>query len=115
MARTKATKKASASAMVVLGLRATSFQRQWMSQMAAERGLSIQAYFEEVMRQQQGKDNPWVSPGDILISVPVACVEMIQCVADIFRSGGETLPRLLADNIRAFWKEHNRTKTREAP
>jgi hypothetical protein len=69
---------------VVLGLRATPQQRAWLNAAAAERGLSLQGLFEEIMIKQT--NSPWIPSTDTVLAVPIDAYDELQAAAKIYRN-----------------------------
>jgi hypothetical protein len=79
---------------IVLGLRATPEQRAWLNALAKERGISLQALFEQVMRQQF-ESSPWRQPDEVLVSIPVDAQATVASLSNVYRSGLKRLIELV--------------------
>lgn len=58
-----------------------------MNMKAAERRLSLQGLFEEIMLQQQG--SPWLAKTDTLLPVPVEEKDLITRIVTLLRMRGK--------------------------
>lgn len=72
------------SEQIVLGLRATPVQREWMNAKAAAMGISLQKYFEQVMQQQD--ESPWRTDGSVTVIVPKAVKPAVEMLCEIHGS-----------------------------
>ncbi len=79
---------------IVLGLRATPEQRAWLNAYAAQRGMSLQALFDEILREKF-KDSPWSRPGEVLESIPIEAQASVSTVCDVYRRGRQPLIELV--------------------
>lgn len=72
---------------VVLTLRATPEQRDWMLTMAKSKGITMQAYFEEVMKKEP--QSPWLASDETLAGIPNKILPPVNHLIELFRRDGE--------------------------
>jgi hypothetical protein len=99
---------------VVLGLRATPQQRAWLNARAAERGLSLQGLFEEIMITQA--KSPWLPPTDTVLAVPIDSYNELQLAAKLYRNRAQfpALTEMLTVHLQQMEKVEQEGKKNEA-
>ena len=100
---------------VTLGLRATPQQRAWMIAAAKARGLSLQGYFEDIMRNQA--DSPWRPAEQQMLSVTRGITEGVRLLEEIYTDdqGGKRMWLVAMNTLRAIRDTLKNEKTTGKP